>query len=44
MKKQKLYMLFVGLFGIAVFGISLYQTFALFTDPQTLFDQHPLLR
>ncbi|NLI52786.1 MAG: HD domain-containing protein [Clostridiales bacterium] len=38
MKKQKLYMLFVGLFGIAVFGISLYQTFALFTDPQTLFD------
>lgn len=36
MKKQKLYMVFVGLIGAAVFGISVYQTIALFTDPQTL--------
>lgn len=38
MKKQKLYMMFVSLFGVAVFAISVYQTIALFTDPKTLFD------
>jgi HD-GYP domain-containing protein (c-di-GMP phosphodiesterase class II) len=38
MKKQKLYMLCVGLIGAAVFATSAYQAFALFQDPQTLFD------
>ena len=35
-KKQKLYMVFVGLVGAAVFGLSVYQSFSLFTDPSTL--------
>lgn len=38
MKKQKLYMLFFGLLGIAVFVFSVFQSAALFADPQTRFD------
>ena len=35
MKKQKLYMVLMGLLGIAVFANSAVQAFALFADPQT---------
>ena len=38
MKKQKLYMLVMGLLGIAVFVSSVSQTLALFADPATRFD------
>ena len=38
MKKQKLYMMFIGLLGVAVFVFSVFQTFALFADPETLFE------
>ena len=38
MKKQKLYMLFVGLVGVAVFSTSAYQAYALFLDPTKLLD------
>ena len=38
MKKQKVYMALVSLCGIAVFGLSLYQSAALFTNPETLLD------
>ena len=35
MKKQQVYTTLISLCGIGVFGISLYQSIALFTDPQT---------
>lgn len=35
MKKQQIYTTFISLCGIGVFGISLYQSIALFTDPKT---------
>jgi hypothetical protein len=35
MKKQQIYTTFISLCGIGVFGISVYQSIALFTDPQT---------
>jgi len=38
MKKQKIYMLLMGLLGIAVFVSSVSQTLALFADPATRFD------
>jgi putative nucleotidyltransferase with HDIG domain len=38
MKKQQFYMTLVSLCGIAVFVVSLYQSAALFTNPETLFD------
>ena len=37
MKKQKLYMAFISLLGVAVFTISAYQASALFLDPKTIF-------
>jgi len=37
MKKQKLYMMLMGLLGLAVFATSVVQTVALFADPQTRF-------
>ena len=37
MKKQKLYMMLMGLLGLAVFVTSVSQTVALFADPQTRF-------
>ena len=37
MKKQKLYMMLMGLLGLAVFATSVIQTAALFADPQTRF-------
>jgi putative nucleotidyltransferase with HDIG domain len=37
MKKQKLYMMLMGLLGFAVFATSVVQTVALFADPQTRF-------
>lgn len=36
MKKQKVYMALVSVCGITVFGVSLYQSAALFTNPDTL--------
>lgn len=38
MKKQKLYMAFVGLLGVAVFFINAYQASVLFTNPEVRFD------
>lgn len=38
MKKQKMYMLFVGLIGVLVFFTSAFQASALFLDPNTLID------
>jgi putative nucleotidyltransferase with HDIG domain len=38
MKKQKLYMAFVGLLGAAVFFINAYQASVLFTNPEVRFD------
>ena len=38
MKKQKLYMMFVGLLGTAVFAVSAYQSIAIFADPLTRLD------
>ncbi|MEN6339521.1 MAG: HD-GYP domain-containing protein [Clostridiaceae bacterium] len=36
MKKQQVYTTLISLFGIGVFGISVYQSIALFTDPKTV--------
>lgn len=38
MKKQKVFMLVVGIIGGLLFAISVYQTLPLFSDPHTLFD------
>ena len=38
MKKQRAFMVLVGLLGLAVFGISIFQTIALFADPATCFE------
>lgn len=38
MKKQQLYMMFISLCGIAIFGLSIYQSAALFADPKTLLE------
>lgn len=35
MKKQRIYMMFISLCGVAVLGLGIYQSTALFSDPQT---------